>query len=91
MGKQVIAQEGADSLGRPGGKILADQRKAKACDSQYHHDPAHDENILGVPVFDAHVNDLCHHKGDNQFKNCFQQFKKGAQDYLFLKVPEVSR
>ena len=49
-----------------------------------HHQAALLANISQIPVFDAHINDVGHHKGNQQLKAGFQHFEQRGKDGFFL-------
>ena len=54
------AQHRAKALAGPRRTVLADQRAAKAHQTQQHHHAAHPQHIAAVAIGDADVDDLRH-------------------------------
>ena len=80
------AQHRAKALAGPRRTVLADQRAAKAHQTQQHHHAAHAQHIAAVAIGDADVDDLRHDQGHDQLKDGLGQLENRADQHLFLKL-----
>ena len=84
MAEQRPAQRRAIAQRGLGGKILRRQAGCHTHNRKQHHQAALLANISQIPVFDAHINDVGHHKGNQQLKAGFQHFEQRGKDRFFL-------
>ena len=79
VGEECPAEAGRAADRGAGGKILRHHAAAKSHQRQHNEQAAPAENVTGIVVPDADVDDIRHHQGHKQVKERFKHFKKRRQ------------